>query len=55
MKELQFSFKDLHPEAHHAKVEKKNSVVIGDSMIKKVNGRDVSRCDSVEIRPHLGA
>ena len=55
LKELQVSFKDLHPEAHHAKVEKKNSVVIGDSMIKKVNGRDVSRCDSVEIRPHLGA
>ena len=53
-KELQVSFKDLHPEAHQPK-EKKNIVVIGDSIIKNVNGRDVSRGDSVKIRPHPGA
>ena len=53
-KELQVSFKDLHPEAHQPKV-KKNIVVIGDSIIKNVNGKDVSRHDSVKIRPHPGA
>ena len=51
--ELQVSFKDLHPQAHQAKV-KKNIVVIGDSLIKNVNGRDVSRGNSVKIRPHPG-
>ena len=30
----------------------KNIVVIGDSIIKIVNGRDVSRGDSVKIRTH---
>ena len=40
-KELQVSFKDLHPETHLPKV-RKNIVVIGDSVIKNVNGRDVS-------------
>ena len=40
-KELQVSFKDLHPETHLPKV-RKNIVVIGDSVIKSVNGRDVS-------------
>ena len=54
LNELQVSFKDLHPEAHQAKV-KKNIVVIGDSIIKNVNGKDVSRGDSVKIRPHPGA
>ena len=53
-KEVQVSFKDLHPEAHQPNV-KKNIVVIGDSIIKNVNGRDVSRGDSVKIRPHPGA
>ena len=53
-KELQVSFKDLHPEAHQPKV-KKNIVVIWDSIIKNVNGRDVSRGDSIKIRPHFGA
>ena len=53
-KELQVSFKDLHPEAHQPKVEK-NIVVIGDSIIKNVNGRDLSRVNSVKIRPHPGA
>ena len=53
-KELLVSFKDLHPEAHQPKV-KKNIVIIGDSIIKNVNGRDVSRGDSVKIRPHPGA
>ena len=53
-KELQVSFKDLYPEAHQPKV-KKNIVVIGNSLIKNVNGRDVSRGDSVKIRPHPGA
>ena len=55
LKELQISFKDLHPEAHQPKAEKKNIVGIGDSMMKNVNGKDVSRGDSVKIRPHLGA
>ena len=55
LKELQVSFKELHPEAHQPKVEKKNIVDIGDSMIKNVNRRDVSRGDSVKIRPHPGA
>ena len=53
-KELQVSFKDLHPEAHQPKVEK-NIVVIEDSVIKNVDGRDLSRVNSVKIRPHLGA
>ena len=53
-KELQVSFKDLHPEAHQPRVKKK-MVVIGDSIIKNVNGRDVSSGDSVKIRPHPGA
>ena len=48
------SFKELHPEAHKRKVEKKNIVVIEDSMIKTVNGGDVSRGDLVKIRPHPG-
>ena len=52
-KELHVSFKDLHPEAHQPKV-KKNIVVIWDSIIKSVSGRDVSRGDSVKIRPHPG-
>ena len=52
-KKLQFSFKDLHPEVHQPKV-KKNIVVIGDSIAKNVNGRDVSRGDSVKIRPQPG-
>ena len=53
-KELQVGFKDLHPEALQPKV-KKNIVVIGDSIIKNVNGRDVSRGDSVKIRRYPGA
>ena len=52
-KELQVSFKDFHPEANQSKV-KKNIVFIGDSTIKNVSGRDVSRGDSVKIRPILG-
>ena len=53
-KKLQVSFKDLNPEAHQPKV-KKNIVVIGDSITKNVNGRYVSRGDSVKVRPHPGA
>ena len=53
-KEMQVSFKDLHPEAHQPKV-KKHIVIIGDSIIKNVNGRDVYRGDSVKIRPNPGA
>ena len=53
-KELQVSFKDLHPEAHQPKV-KKNIIVIGDSIIKNFNGKDVSRGDSAKIRHHPGA
>ena len=51
MKKLQFSFKDLHPEDHQPKVKNK-IVVIGDSIIKNVNGRDVSRGDLVKTRLH---
>ena len=51
MEELQVSFKDLYPEAHQPKVEKTKIVVLGDSMMKNVNGRDVSRCVSFKIRP----
>ena len=54
MKELQVKFNYLHPEGHQAKVEKKNIVVIGNSMIKNINGRDVSRGNSVQIRPPPG-
>ena len=52
-KEVQVSFKYLQPEAHQPKV-KKNIVVIGDSIIKNPNVRDVSRGDSVKLRPHPG-
>ena len=52
LEDLQVSFKDFHPEAHQRKVEKTNIVVIGDSMIRNVNRRGVSRGNSVEIRPH---
>ena len=31
------------------------TIVIRDSVIKNVNGRDVSRGDSVKIRPQPGA
>ena len=48
-------FNYLHPKGHQAKVEKKNIVVIGNSMIKNINGRDVSRGNSVQIRPPPGA
>ena len=34
---------------------KKEIMIVGDSMIKHVNGREVSRDDSVRIRCHLGA
>ena len=54
LKEMQVSFKDLHHEAHQPKV-KKNIVVIGDSITKKVNGRHVSCGDSLKIRPRPGA
>ena len=46
-KELQVIFKDLQPVPHQPKV---TTIVIRDSVIKNVNGRDVSRGDSVEIR-----
>ena len=46
------SLKDLHPEAHQQKVEKKNVVFIWDSMKKNNNGRDGSSDDSVKIQPH---
>ena len=52
-KELQVSFKDFHPEANQSKV-KKNIVFIGDSTIKNVSGKDMSRGDSAKIRPILG-
>ena len=52
-KELKASFKDLHPEAYQPKV-RKNIIVIGDSIIKNANGRDVSRGDSVKFNHILG-
>ena len=39
--------------AYRPKV-KKNTVAIGDSIIKNVKGRVVSRSDSLKIRPHTG-
>ena len=51
-KELQDSLKDLHPEAHQPKVKK--NIVTGDSVIKNVNGRDVSGDDSVKFDLILG-
>ena len=49
LEELQVCFKDLHYEAHQPKVKKTKIVVIGDSVLKSVNGRDVSPGDSVKI------
>ena len=37
------------------KTPKKDIVIIGDSMIKYVNGREISRSSSVKIRSHPGA
>ena len=37
------------------KTPKKDIVIIGDSMIKYVNGREISRSSSVKVRNHLGA
>ena len=51
---MQVRFKDLHPEPHQPKV-KKNIFVIRDSIIKNVNGRYVSRGDSVKFWTHPGA
>ena len=34
---------------------KKEIIIVGDSMIKHVNGREVSRDNSVKIRCHPGA
>ena len=34
---------------------KKEIMIVGDSMFQHVNGRDVSRDDSVKIRCHAGA
>ena len=54
LKELQLSFKDLNPEAYQPKIEKKNIVVFGDSVIKNVNRRDVSCGNSVKFDLILG-
>ena len=37
------------------KTPKKDIVIIGDSMIKYINGREISRSSSVKIRSHPGA
>ena len=37
------------------KSPKKDIVIIGDSMIKYINGREISRSSSVKIRSHSGA
>ena len=44
---LVFKLQDLHPEVHQPKVKK--NIVIGDSIIKNVNGGDVSLGDSVML------
>ena len=54
LKELQYDFKDLHPEAHQPKVEENNIDVIGVSMMPNANGRNVPHGDSVKIRRNPG-
>ena len=41
--------------ANNSSTVKKEVFIIGDSMIKYVNGREVSRNDSVKVRSHPGA
>ena len=52
MEELHVSLKNLYTETHQRKAEKKKIVSNGDSIVKNVDGWDVSRGDSVKIRPH---
>ena len=50
--------KNLNNKENHSVINstsKKEIIIIGDSMIKHVNGREVSRDNSVKIRCHLGA
>ena len=37
------------------KANKDSFIIIGDSMIKHVNGRDISRSHTVKVRPNPGA
>ena len=37
------------------KTNKDSFIIIGDSMIKHVNGRDISRSHTVKVRPNPGA
>ena len=48
-KELQVSFKDFHPKAHHQPKIKKSFVAIEDSTIKNVNGSNASRGHPVKV------
>ena len=42
-------------EVRDSKIPKKDIVIFGDSMIKYMNGREISRSSLVKIRSHLGA
>ena len=37
-----------------AKANKDSVIIVGDSMIQHVNGRDISRSHTVKVRPNLG-
>ena len=50
--------KNLNNKENHSVINstsKKEIIIVGDSMIKHVNGREVSRDNSVKIRCHPGA
>ena len=38
-----------------AKVNKDSVIIVGDSTIKHVSGRDISRSHTIKVRPNLGA
>ena len=46
---------DQEDEVRDNKTPKKDIVIIGNSMIKYINGREISRSSSVKIRTHPGA
>ena len=48
----QKSFESDQDEVRDNKTPKKDIVIIGDSMIKYMNGREISRSSSVKIRSH---
>ena len=48
----QKSFESDQDEVRDNKTPKKDIVIIGDSLIKYMNGREISRSSSVKIRSH---